>query len=90
MALLVRTLASPIRHACLRLLPFTTVIFLTVPLIQDELYSFWELYSVVHPDKEDLFGGPHTIVDIIGILTPIKIRTLPITKISSGVIPFGL
>jgi len=44
----------------------------------------------VHPDKEDLFGGPHTIVDIIGILTPIKIRTLPITKTSSGAIPFGL
>ena len=48
------------------------------------------LSSVVHPDKEDLFGGPHTIVDITGILTPIKIRTLPTTKTSFGVIPFGL
>jgi len=73
----------------LRSLPFTIVIFLTVLFIQDELYSFWELSLVVHPDKEDLFGGPHTIVDITGILTPIKIRTLPITKISFGVIPFG-
>jgi hypothetical protein len=73
----------------LRSLPFTIVIFHIALSKQDELYSFWELLLVVHPDKEVLFGGPHTIVDITGILTPIKIRTLPITKISSGVILFG-